>query len=121
MSSTTPPAAGPTVEDADDAELAREAAVEERHTHPSDAQYIAITVGLAVLTAIEVALSYRKGGGLNTVALLVLMAIKFGTVVGFFMHLRFDSKVFRRLFSIGLVLAVSVYSAVLFTLGIFHV
>src|SRR5713226_974295 len=85
------------------------------HSHPTDGVYIVVALVLAVLTAIEVGLYYAKGGSLNTVALLALMAVKFVIVAGFFMHLRFDSPLFRRLFAMGLFMAVFVYTVVLFT------
>jgi cytochrome c oxidase subunit 4 len=84
-------------------------------------QYGLIALALAALTAIEVGVYYLRSDSLTIVVLLILMAIKFAVVVGFFMHLRFDSKVLRRLFVGGLVLAVSVYTILLFMLGIFHV
>lgn len=116
MSATTP------VDDPGlDAELAVEAAETSRHAHPSDLQYIGIAFGLAVLTAIEVGVYYLQSSKAVIVVLLVLMAIKFAIVVGFFMHLKFDSVVLRRLFLGGLALACSVYTIILFAFGIFHV
>jgi cytochrome c oxidase subunit 4 len=119
MSSTTPAPAGPAV-DEHDAELAREVAVEVRHAHPSDMTYIVVALVLGVITAIEVGIYYINGSDVKVAGLLVLMAIKFVIVAAFFMHLRFDSKYFRRLFILGVALAVAVYSAVLFIFGIFH-
>jgi cytochrome c oxidase subunit IV len=90
--------------------------------HPSEGQYVVIAGILAVLTGIEVTLSYLKIGGSQGItngALLVLAAIKFAMVAMFFMHLRFDKPVVRRLFVTGLVLAVLVYIAYLLTLGVF--
>jgi cytochrome c oxidase subunit 4 len=90
--------------------------------HPSESQYIVIAAILAVLTGIEVALSYLKVGGSQGItngALLVLAAIKFSMVAMFFMHLRFDKPVVRRLFVGGLGLAICVYIAYLLTLGVF--
>jgi len=46
--------------------------------------------------------------------------LKFGVVVAYFMHLRFDSPIFRRLFIGGLTLAVVVYTLVLFMFGFYH-
>jgi len=116
----------PTVDDLEEepglnAELASEAALDSRHAHPSDAQYGLIALALATLTAIEVAIYYLRSDHLTIAVLLVLMVIKFSVVVGFFMHLRFDSKVLRRLFIGGLTLAVTVYTIFLFMFGIFHV
>jgi cytochrome c oxidase subunit IV len=52
--------------------------------------------------------------------LLVLMACKFAIVVGYFMHLRFDSPLLRRLFVGGLITAVTVYTIALLMFGVFH-
>ncbi len=104
-----------------DAELAGEAAAISRHAHPSDGTYILIAFGLAVATAVEVGLYYLKSTSLTTVSLLALMVLKFSIVVAFFMHLRFDSPVLRRLFTFGLSLAVFVYTVVFFIFGVFHI
>ena len=45
--------------------------------------------------------------------LLVMMVVKFAMVAGWFMHLKFDSNLFTRLFVSGLVLAVFVYLGML--------
>jgi cytochrome c oxidase subunit 4 len=42
-----------------------------------------------------------------------MSAVKFSLVVLWFMHLRFDSRIFRRLFISGMILAISVYAIVL--------
>jgi cytochrome c oxidase subunit 4 len=91
------------------------------HAHPSESVYVKVALVLAALTGIEVALSYNEvGGEKGTVGLLlVLAAVKFITVVGYFMHLKFDHPYFRRLFSIGLLLAIGCYVAYLSTLHVF--
>ncbi len=92
----------------------------EHGAHPTDAQYIKIALILAVVTAIEVGLYYTKfSQAVTNVALLVLAAIKFVMVAAYFMHLKFDSRILRRLFISGFVLAASVYVAYLVTLGVF--
>src|SRR2546423_13062178 len=94
----------------------------EHGNHPSEGQYVVIAGILAALTALEVALSYLKVGGSQGItngSLLVLAAIKFSMVAAFFMHLRFDKPIVRRLFVMGLTLAVLVYIAYLLTLGVF--
>jgi cytochrome c oxidase subunit 4 len=68
---------------------------------------------LAVITAGEVGLYYIDIGGALIPTLMVMMVAKFAIVAGYFMHLKFDSLLFRRFFIAGLVLAVSVYLAVL--------
>jgi caa(3)-type oxidase subunit IV len=78
--------------------------------------YILVAVILAVMTAIEIALSYTsslKDAGLVAPLLLILMALKFGTVTAFFMHLKFDKKALTVTFYAGLSLAILVYLAIL--------
>ena len=50
--------------------------------------------------------------------LLILATMKFAIVAAFFMHLKFDSPMLRRLFITGIVLAGVVYSVALFTLRV---
>ena len=87
--------------------------------HPSDATYIKVALILAVVTAIEVGLYYFELGEFNNAALIILSVIKFIMVAMFFMHLRFDSRVLRRFFITGIVLALLVYIAYMLTLGVF--
>ncbi|MDQ6696487.1 MAG: cytochrome C oxidase subunit IV family protein [Actinomycetota bacterium] len=90
--------------------------------HPTDTHYVRIAVLLAVMTAVEVALSYIHGlkGMLLVAPLLLIMALKFGIVALHFMHLKWDSKVLTRLFYAGLFLAVGVYVAALSTFRLFN-
>ncbi|MGK2957839.1 MAG: cytochrome C oxidase subunit IV family protein [Acidimicrobiales bacterium] len=94
---------------------------EAAHEHPSDAKYIQIALILGVITAVEVAAFYIEDtlGGLLMPSLLVMMAMKFFIVVAWFMHLRFDIKVFTILLVAGLILAVGVYSAAMSTFEFF--
>ncbi len=90
------------------------------HTHPGPAEYIKIAVILAIATALEVALYYLEflPDGLIVGLLMFFMVVKFALVVLWFMHLRFDSILFRRLFVTGIVLAIAVYTVVLLTFGV---
>ena len=74
---------------------------------------------MAIVTGVEVALYYLDLGKLYLPILLMLMAIKFLTVVSLFMHLKFDNKIFSMLFYSGLGLAVGVYIAALMTFRFF--
>lgn len=77
--------------------------------HPTPAKYTAIAVILAVITMVEVAVVYTEY--LQPVLmpiLLVLSATKFALVAMFFMHLRFDHRLFSIFFVGGLLLASSV-------------
>ncbi len=90
-----------------------------KHDHPGERQYIVIAVILAVITAAEVAVSYSEAFEDILAPTLILMSIvKFVMVVAFFMHLRFDSRLFRRLFVAGIFLALFCYTIVLTTFGV---
>ena len=89
--------------------------------HPGPRQYVMVAAVLAVLTGLEVAVYYMTAlPHPLLVALLSFFAFwKFVLVVLWFMHLRFDSHIFGRLFVTGLLLAIGVYLIVLFTFGVF--
>ncbi len=77
--------------------------------HPTPGTYIRIATLLAILTALEVAVLYIEV--LEPAFLpifLILSVAKFGLVVLFYMHLKFDSRLFSGVFVGGLLLAVSV-------------
>jgi cytochrome c oxidase subunit IV len=86
----------------------------------TDMGYVQVAVALAIITGLEVFASYSDFLGRAFLPiLLVLMVVKFFSVVLFFMHLRFDSKIFGWLFYAGLFLAVGVYVIALFTFHFF--
>jgi caa(3)-type oxidase subunit IV len=85
----------------------------------SDLRYVQIAIFLAVLTGLEVTLTYVHIGKLFLPVLLMLMIIKFLTVVLEFMHLRSDDKMFNMLFWSGLILAIGVYCGALATFKFF--
>jgi len=90
-----------------------------KHEHPSDLQYVKVALVLAAITLAEVLVYYVESlEGLLVPILIVMSALKFALVVLWFMHLRFDSRLFRRLFFTGLALALFCYIAFLST---FHV
>jgi len=84
---------------------------DQRHAHPTDRQYVAVALVLAAITAGEVSVYYIKSlPHPLLIGLLCAMAFtKFTLVALWFMHLRFDSVIFRRLFVAGLALAAGVY------------
>jgi cytochrome c oxidase subunit 4 len=94
---------------------------EEDVAHPGPRQYVVVAVVLAVLTGLEVGLFYIDflPSPAVVASLLILMTLKFALVVLWFMHLRFDSGIYKRLFVAGLVLALSVFIVVLVTFGVF--
>ena len=89
--------------------------------HPTEAKYIKIALILGAVTAVEVALYYWSfsNEAANNAVLMVLAAVKFVIVAAYFMHLKFDNKILRRLFTTGFVLAAFCYVAYLLTLGVF--
>ncbi len=88
----------------------------EDHAHPSDWAYVKIALALAVITALEVFTYFESvldWGVALVPSLIFMMIVKFYLVATWFMHLRFDSKLFGRMFTTGLLLAVGVYVATL--------
>lgn len=87
--------------------------------HPSPARYVFIALVLAFLTGLEVALYYVDlPSGPLVAALMALATVKFVMVVSWFMHLKFDSRLLRRLFVTGIGLALFAYTAVLLTFSV---
>ena len=85
--------------------------------HPSDWQYIQIALWLALLTAIEVGTYFesvhKASDTVLYIVLTVLMVVKFALVGAYFMHLKQDTVLFRRLFYAGIFLAMAVYFVML--------
>ena len=91
----------------------------EVRAHPDPWQYVVVAVVLSVITAVEIAVSYMEGDipdGLIVVLLLAMMVMKFVLVASWFMHLRTDRPVFKRLFIVGAIAAPVLYLIVLATL-----
>jgi cytochrome c oxidase subunit 4 len=99
------------------------AATEEKHdSHEhgmSDAGYIKIALILAAITALEVSTYYVDFGPLFMPSLMIMMVIKFVMVVSYFMHLKFDNRLFSFLFYTGLGLALFCYIVALATFKFF--
>jgi cytochrome c oxidase subunit 4 len=95
-------------------------AVRERPVpHPTPRDYVRIGVALSIITLLEVVTYYfspqqaflgvRIPTSVMIPLLLILAIIKFALVVLWFMHLKFDSRLYLRLFVAGLLLALSVF------------
>ena len=98
----------------------REAPAEEvrEGSHPGPLEYIKIGLILAAITAVEVGIYYIEAiEDVLVPILIVLSALKFTLVVLWFMHLRFDNRLFSWLLAGGLMLAVMLMVIVLATLG----
>jgi cytochrome c oxidase subunit IV len=84
------------------------------HVHPGPRKYVMIGIVLSILTAAEVAAYYIEA--LRPVLipiLLILSAAKFILVVQFYMHLKFDSRIFSSVFLGPMALAVLVIVALI--------
>jgi len=87
--------------------------------HATTPTYLTIFAVLFVITVVEVGIFYV--GLVRPVlvsTLVVLSAAKFALVVGYYMHLRFDHRIFRILFSGPLVIALAIGIALLFLFGV---
>lgn len=79
--------------------------------HPTVREYVRIGVILAVLTAMEVSVHFVElPGWLVFWGLVVLAIAKFAIVAGYYMHLKFDARIYRRVFAFGIVLACAVFA-----------
>ena len=94
----------------------RDDAAPHEHDHPSDLKYVKIALILGVITAFEVATYFWEdifGSKPSTLALVLtlfpMMIAKFLIVTGYFMHLKYDNPLFRRVFFFGLILASVVF------------
>ena len=83
--------------------------------HATVRTYITVAIVLGVITAIEVASLYIPGipNALLVTSLLLMSAIKFALVVGFFMHLRYDHNIMRSLFIGPLIIAICIILALM--------
>lgn len=81
--------------------------------HASAGFYWMIGIILAVLTGLEVAAYYMELGSFEIPLLLGLSVLKFILVVAFFMHLKFDSRLFTLVFGAGMVLATFMIGALI--------
>ncbi len=89
------------------------------HAHPGPLEYVKIALILGGVTLAEVAAYYMSGfKSVLVPVLLTMSAVKFGLVGLYFMHLKFDTRLFRRVFTMGIVLAILVYTVAIVTL--FH-
>jgi cytochrome c oxidase subunit IV len=101
-------------------ETAQTPAVAAEEHHPGPKAYVKVAVILAVITAMEVIIYYIEAArGILVPALIFFSVIKFALVALNFMHLKFDSRIFRRLFITGIALAFGVFGVVLATFGVF--
>lgn len=89
------------------------------HTHPDWGTYKWVALILTVITVAEVWIYYTpiKETRLFVPTLLILSVAKFAIVVMFYMHLKYDAKLFRGLFVGPLTIALICGISLLFLFG----
>jgi cytochrome c oxidase subunit 4 len=90
------------------------------HAHPTWKQYKWVALILTLITVVEVWVYYIPSfvaSKLFVPSLLIMSAVKFYIVVMFYMHLRYDSKLFRVLFTGPLIIAVVTIISLMFLFG----
>ncbi len=101
--------------------MSARADAESRHARPGTGTYVVIATLLAVLTALEVAVSYSKPmRPVLMPVLIVLAAAKFALIVMFYMHLKFDEWAFSVIFLFQLLIACFVIFSTLMLLAVFR-
>lgn len=96
------------------------ASMGEVHEHPTWKQYKWVALILTVITVIEVWVYYIPSfveSRLFVPALLSMSAVKFAIVVAYYMHLKYDHKLFRALFTGPLIIAILTLIVLLFLFG----
>jgi cytochrome c oxidase subunit IV len=99
---------------------AAHAAAHDAHAHPTWKQYKWVALILTLITVAEVWVYYIPSftrTKLFVPSLLIMSAVKFAIVVMFYMHLKYDSRLFRALFTGPLIIAVITLISLLFLFG----
>ena len=68
--------------------------------------YLFVFIALAVFTLIETLVSYVQQAAIKFPTLVILSVVKAVLVLLYFMHLKFDARIFSYLFIAGCVLAI---------------
>ncbi len=90
-------------------------------THTKHPNYVAVFVALGVLTAIEVAAAQIiKDERTRIPILLVLAACKGALVALYYMHLRFDSRIFSFFFGAAIFVLAIPFALVLLAVSLGH-
>jgi cytochrome c oxidase subunit 4 len=101
-------------------EHADHAAMGEVHEHPTWSTYWKVALILTLITVVEVWVYYVPAfvhSRAFVPTLLVMSAVKFAIVVLFYMHLRYDHRLFRALFTGPLIIAMATLVSLLFLFG----
>jgi cytochrome c oxidase subunit 4 len=105
------------------ADTAEGHAMGEVHEHPTWKQYKWVALILTLITIVEVWAYYIPSFVASAAfvpALLIMSAVKFAIVVMFYMHLKYDHKLFRALFVGPLIIAAGTLMALTLLLKSHH-
>ena len=95
-------------------------AVHSHAHHPTAKTYIIVGAFLTLITVLEVWAYYIPAFVASKAfvpTLLIMSAVKFATVVMFYMHLKYDHKIFRALFTGPFLIAATTLIGLLFLFG----
>ena len=90
------------------------------HEHPTWKQYKWVALILTIITAVEVWVYYIPSFVASKAfipSLLIMSAVKFFIVVAYYMHLKYDHKLFRALFTGPFIVAALTLVALMFLFG----
>jgi cytochrome c oxidase subunit 4 len=90
------------------------------HHHPGWKTYVVVGAILTLITAIEVSAYYTPAWETSRIyvpSMLILSSLKFVIVVMFYMHLKYDHKIFRALFTGPFIVAGLTLIALMFLFG----
>ncbi len=104
-----------------DTQIEEHGAAEAAHAgHPTPSTYFKVAITLSILTAIEVGIFYITQLSYGIIPILAVLSIgKFALVVMYYMHLKFDSKLFTWMFFFGMIVATGVTFALMALFGWF--
>jgi cytochrome c oxidase subunit 4 len=84
------------------------------HAHPTAKKYVGIAIILTIITVVEVAIFYIPSmKPMLPPILLVLSALKFAIVAMFYMHLKFDHRLYSWVFVVPMCFAAAIILALL--------
>jgi len=92
-----------------------------QHAHPTAKKYLGIAILLTIITVVEVAVFYMPS--MHPVlppVLLTLSALKFAIVAMFYMHLKFDHRLFSWVFVVPMCFAAAIILALLALFSVSH-
>ena len=88
--------------------------------HPTAKTYVIVGIILTIITIVEVSAYYTPAWEQSRIyvpSILLLSALKFVIVVLFYMHLRYDHKLFKALFTGPFIIAALTLVALMFLFG----